>query len=70
MRDKLIELIRKAKTKIVFYATDGTPIREYKRNIVDLYEAEELADYLLENGIIILPYYEAAVQVIKEKEGE
>lgn len=55
MRDKLIELIRKAKTKIVFYATDGTPIREYKRLIVERSEAKDLADYLLENGVIILP---------------
>lgn len=55
MRDKLIELIRKAKTKVVFYATDGTPIREYKRLIVERSEAKDLADYLLENGVIVLP---------------
>lgn len=55
MRDKLIELIKKAKTKVIFYATDGTPIREYKRHMVEMSEAKELADYLLENGIIVLP---------------
>ena len=55
MRDKLIELIKKAKTKVAFYSTDGTLIREYKRHIVEMSEAKELADYLLENGVIILP---------------
>ena len=55
MRDKLIELIKQAKTKVAFYATDGTLIREYERHIVEISDIEDLADYLLENGVIILP---------------
>lgn len=55
MRDKLIELIKQAKTKMAFYATDGTLIRECEKYIVEISEAKDLANYLLENGVIVLP---------------
>lgn len=52
MRDRLIELIRQAKTEVVCY---GEPATKWQRNIVDRAEANDLADYLLANGVIVPP---------------
>lgn len=55
MTDKyrLIELIKKAEIKEVYYTSDGEPVTEIQRRIVDIGEAKHLADYLLANGVIV-----------------
>ena len=54
-RDRLIELIRRAKIEEVCCTSDGEPVTKWQRNIVDRAEAKYLADYLLANGVIVPP---------------
>ena len=54
-RDRLIELIRRAKTEVVCCTSDGEPVTKWQRNIVDRAEANDLADHLLANGVIAPP---------------
>ena len=56
-RDRLIELIRRAKTEVVCCTSDDEPVRKWQRNIVDRAEANDIADYLLANGVIVPPCY-------------
>lgn len=53
MRDRLIELIKKARIKEVYETSDGKHVTSINRTIVDRSEASILADYLLENGVIV-----------------
>lgn len=55
MRDRLIELLRKARTKDVYTTSDGKPVTTIDRSIVDFEEVSILADYLITNGVIVLP---------------
>ena len=55
MRDRLIELIRKAETEVSFSTSGGESVTKVKRKIVERYEAAELADHLLADGWIRLP---------------
>ena len=50
--DRLIELIRQAKTEITFYVSDGEPVSKIERPIVDFAEVKELADFILTDGWI------------------
>lgn len=61
MRDRLIELLRNAKTDVPFYTSNGKLVTKIQRCIVDRYEAKELADYLIANGVIVPPCKEGDV---------
>lgn len=55
MRDRLIELIGQAKYKMDYCGNGGRVIRSEMENIVEDELVEDLADYLLENGVIVPP---------------
>lgn len=55
MRERLIELLKKARIKETYTTSDGKPVTTIDRCIVDFEEVSILADYLLKNGIIAPP---------------
>lgn len=63
-RERLVEIIRQAKTEVVCY---GEPATKWQRNIVDRAEANDLADHLIANGVIVQKQGEWVSAPIKEK---
>ena len=55
MRDRLIELLKKAELKETYTASNGKPVTSIQRRIVDMSEVNVLADHLLANGVIVPP---------------
>ena len=55
MRDRLIELLDNAKVEVIEHYPDGTPCMSYTKKAVDRKVVYKLADYLLENGVIVPP---------------
>ena len=56
MKQKLIELLKNAVYDQAFTNSDGEFVMSIPKRIVDINEVEILADHLLENGVVVLPF--------------
>ena len=56
MKQKLIELLKNAVYDQTFTNSDGEFVMSIPKRIVDINEVEILADLLLTNGVIVLPF--------------
>ena len=55
MRDRLIDVLRRASYIQPFYTNDGELVTSQRRFVVDYDIAEEFADFLIEQGVIVPP---------------
>lgn len=55
MRDRLTDVLRRASYIQPFYTSDGELVTSQRRFVVDYDIAEEFADFLIEQGIILPP---------------